>query len=62
MNCEEYMSLPYQERFILTGQIIHLLQNDSDSFMALSSMARSAEQNGAFDNVEFFPERQQDNS
>lgn len=62
MNCDEYMSLPYQERFILTGQIFHLLQSDSDSFKALSSMARSAEQNGVFENVQFFPERQQDNS
>lgn len=55
-NCSQYQSLDHRERFTLIGQIVHLLQNDPESFVALSSMARSAEQYGKLDDVKFLPE------
>lgn len=55
-NCQEYQELDNKSRLILIGSVVHLLQNDSESFIALSSMVRSAEQNGLFEDVTFLPE------
>jgi hypothetical protein len=51
MNCQEYLSLDSEERFVLLGKVIHLLQNDPESFEAMSSMVRSATQKGIFEKV-----------
>lgn len=53
MNCEEYLELDYHERMTLVGKAFHLLENDPDSFRAISSMVRSAEQQGKLSNVKF---------
>jgi hypothetical protein len=51
MNCQEYLSLEDEERFVLLGKVVHLLQNDPESFEAMSSMVRSATQKGIFEGV-----------
>lgn len=56
-NCEQYMSLGFPEKCILVGQVIHLLQNDAESFTAITSMVRSAGQQGKLDDVTILPER-----
>ena len=56
MNCNEYQELDTKERIILIGQIVHLLQNDSESFVALSSMVRNAAQRGLFEDVRILPD------
>ena len=60
-HCDEYQNMSLQERVVLLGTICHLVQNDSDSFIAVSSMIRSASQQGKLDAVTILPERQQDN-
>ena len=55
-NCNEYQELDTNERIILVGQIVHLLQNDSESFVALSSMVRNAAQRGLFEDVRILPD------
>jgi len=51
MNCQEYLSLDSEDRFVLLGKVIHLLQNDPESFETMSSMVRSATQKGVFEGV-----------
>lgn len=53
MHCQEYLSLPEEDQMLLLGKTIHLLQNDTDSFQAIASLVRSAEQSGKFDKVKF---------
>ena len=55
-NCKEWMDTDSRDRILLVGQIVHLLQNDSTSFIAMSSMVRQAENNGAFNEVTILPE------
>lgn len=56
MNCKEYQELSFQEKCVLVGQCVHLLQNDSDSFIAMTSMVRAGGQQGKLDNVTILPE------
>lgn len=58
-NCKEYQELALFEQRVLIGSVIHLLQNDSDSFKAMCSMVRSAEQYGCLSNVVMYPEPEQ---
>lgn len=54
-NCKEWLDTDLRDRIQITGKIIHLLTNDSDSFVAICSMIRGAEQSGKLDNVEILP-------
>lgn len=54
-NCNEYQQLSFQEKCIMIGQCIHILQNDSESFVAIGSMIRSAGQQGKLDDVKILP-------
>ena len=56
MICPEYSDLTIVEAYQLVGKAIHLLQNNSEAFKAISSMVRQAENNGEFDNVRILPE------
>ena len=56
MNCEEYQALDPKEKIQLVGKCVHLLQNDSDAFKAISSMVRNAEQLGAFEEIKIMPD------
>lgn len=55
MNCQAYTDLSIMEQRQLIGSIIHLLQNDSNSFIAISSMVRNAESEGLFEGVKIMP-------
>jgi hypothetical protein len=55
-NCKEYQDLEIQEKLVLIGQLVHLLQNDSGYFRSLSSIVRSAAQNGMFTDVKILPD------
>jgi hypothetical protein len=55
-NIQEYQDLSLQERLTLIGSVVHLLQNDRDSFVTACSMVRSAHQNGVLDGVVMFPQ------
>jgi hypothetical protein len=57
MNCNEYQELDNRERILFIGRLVHLVQNDSDAFIAASSMVRSAEDSGLFERVDFLPEK-----
>lgn len=52
-NCKDFMSLDVDEQCIMIGQAAHLLRTDSESFAAIGSMIRSAQQQGKFDKVKF---------
>ena len=58
-NCKEYQELDFQERLKAIGSIVHLFQNDSESFVAMSSMIRSAEQQGKLDDVTILPDHKE---
>ena len=58
-NCIEYQNLEMQEKLVLIGQLIHLLQNESDYFRDLSSIVRSAAQQGRFADVKILPDHHQ---
>lgn len=60
MNCKEFMQLDTDEQCILVGRANHLLRTDPDSFRAIASMVRSAEQRGLFFKVKFGKEVYQD--
>lgn len=62
MNCQEYQNLDTQQKIVLIGRIVHLAQNNSEAFLAMSSMIRSYAAQGEFEGVQILPERQQDNS
>lgn len=53
MHCEEFMELDPAEQEVVTAQVLHLLRNDPESFVAMSSMIRSATQCGKFDGIKF---------
>lgn len=53
MHCEEFMALDASEQEVVTSQCLHLLKNDTDSFIAITSMIRSATQCGKFDGIKF---------
>lgn len=55
MNCLEYQQLSFQEKCVMIGQVVHLIQNHSDSFRDISSMLRGAAQRGKFDDVIILP-------
>lgn len=55
-NCKEWMAMDNRERILLVGQVAHLLMNDPDSFKAMSSMVRSADQRGLFEDVTILPD------
>lgn len=61
MNCAEYQHLSFQEKCVMIGQVVHLVQNDTDSFNAMASMLRAAGQQGKFDNVKIGPEATREN-
>lgn len=56
-NCKEWQETDLQDRIQITGKVIHLLTNDTESFIAMTSMIRSAEQQGKLDSVTILPER-----
>lgn len=60
-NCTEYQELDSKEKFQLIGKAVHLIQNDPDVFKAISSMVRTAEIAGCFDDVRILPEQQTNN-
>lgn len=60
MNCQEFMQLDTDEQCILVGRANHLLRTDPESFKAIASMVRSAEQRGLFYKVKFGKEVYQD--
>lgn len=60
-HCKEYQEMDLQARVVLIGSICHLVQNDSETFAAVSSLIRAAGQQGKLDSVTILPERQQDN-
>ena len=45
-----------RDRILLVGQVVHLLMNDPDSYIAMSSMVRQAENNGIFDSITILPD------
>ena len=58
-NCIEYQQLSFQEKCVMIGQIVHLCQNDTDSFVAMGSMIRAAGQQGKLDDVTILPQSQE---
>lgn len=56
MICKEYEELSIIEKTQLIGRAIHLIQNQSEAFLATLSMIRQAENNGLFDNVIIIPD------
>jgi hypothetical protein len=50
------MDLDFQEKYRLIGQIVHLVQNDSESFIAITSLVRGAEASGKLEGVKVLPE------
>lgn len=62
MNCKEYQELDFREKCVMIGQIVHLAQNDSDSFIAMSSMIRAAGQQNKLKDVTILPEGQDTDS
>jgi hypothetical protein len=50
-NCKEWQELDNKEKIQLVGKCVHLLQNDSAAFQAMSSMVRNAEQRGCLEDV-----------
>lgn len=55
MTCKEYKELNVVEQYQLIGKAVHLLQNNSQAFISISSMVRMAESNGLLDGVTILP-------
>ena len=58
-NCKEYQELSFQQKCIMIGQCIHLLQNDTDSFITMGAMILVAGKQGKLDGVEILPEHKE---
>jgi hypothetical protein len=54
----KWTELTITERITLWGRISHLLTSDEQSFIALDSMVRSADQKGLFNDIIINPERE----
>lgn len=55
MNCDKYMALSIHERNLLTGETIHILQNDDECFQAICKLINKAKKKGVFEGVTILP-------
>lgn len=55
MNCELYQKLSPKEKCDMIGKVVHLLQNDTSSFLNCVYMVSQAEAHGKFDEVVINP-------
>lgn len=62
MLCPEYLNLTIIEQRMLIGSILHLMQSHSPTFTAISSMVRTAENEGLFEGVKILPPNQENNN
>jgi hypothetical protein len=56
MICKKYEALSPNERVLLIGKIVHLVQNSNAVFITAERIIKKYEDAGAFDNVTILPE------
>lgn len=62
MNCPNYIKLLPFEKIQMVGQIIHLMQNDTDIFNDVEKIITAAKSSGKLSNVEILPENKLKNN
>lgn len=57
MICENYDMLSHEEKIILIGEVVHILQSDNECFNKITMLLNEAQRKGVLDRVKILPER-----